>query len=82
MPISFEHQIHQNLIYASNRRHSTHINKSFTIGLKNILQSGVVTIDDGLHAQQSSDIREGHQCWLCCVPADTSLLHKFRWYVL
>jgi len=45
------------------------------------LQSGVVTIDGVLCAQQSSDIREGHQCWLCCVPAGISLLRKLRWYV-
>jgi len=33
MPSLFEHQIHQNIIYTSNRRHSIHINSS--IGLKN-----------------------------------------------
>ena len=45
-------------------------------------QSGVVTIDEVLHAQQCSDVREGHQCWLRCVPAGISLLHKLRWFVL
>jgi len=50
--------------------------------LKNFLRSRVVTIDEVLIAQQSSDIREGHQCWLCCVPAGICLLHKFRWCVL
>jgi len=35
MPNSFEHQIHQNIIYASNRCLSTHINKNSGIGLKN-----------------------------------------------
>jgi len=40
------------------------------------LRSGVITIYDVLHAQQSSDIREDHQCWLCCVPDDVSLSHK------
>jgi len=40
------------------------------------LQSHIVTIDDVLHAQQSSDIRGGHQCWLCCAPGDISLLHQ------
>jgi len=40
------------------------------------LQSGVLTTDEVLHAQQSPDVREGHQCWLCCVTASISLLHK------
>jgi len=56
LPISFGHQIHQNIIYTANRRQSIHTNKNSGIGLKNILQSCVVTIDDALHAQQSSDI--------------------------
>jgi len=78
----FEHQIHQDTVYTSSRRHSIHINRNSSIGLKQFLQSGVVTIDDVLHAQPSSDIREGHQCWLCCVPANISLLHKLKWCVL
>ena len=62
---------------------SQHSHKNSSVSLKNFLQTGVVTIGDILHAQQSSDIREGHQCWLCCVPAaDISFLHKLRWYVL
>jgi len=76
MPSLFEHRIHQNNIYTSNRRHSIHINKNSSIGLKNFLQSGVATVDNVLHAQQSSDIHEGHQCWLRCVQAGISLLHK------
>jgi len=57
--------------------------KNSSVSLKTFLKSGVVTIDDVLYAQQTSDIREGHQCWLCCVPAGISFLHKLRWwYVL
>jgi len=37
MPSLFEHQIHQNIIYTSNRRHSIHINKNSSIGLKTFL---------------------------------------------
>ena len=49
-----EHQIHQNIIYTSNRRHSIHINKNSSIGLiKTFLQSGVVKIDDVLHAHRA-----------------------------
>jgi len=32
----FEHQIHQNIIYTSNRRHGIHINKNSSLGLKNL----------------------------------------------
>jgi len=35
MPSSFEHQIHQIIIYTSNRRRRMHINKKSSIGLKN-----------------------------------------------
>jgi len=34
MPSLFEHQIHQNIIYTSNRRYSIHINKNSCIVLK------------------------------------------------
>ena len=64
------------IIYTSNRRHS----KNSRIGLKNLLQSGVVAIDHVLHAQQSSYIPESHQCWLCCALTGISLLHTLRWY--
>ena len=40
MPSLVEHQIHQNIIYISNRR------------VKSFLQCGVATINDVLHAQQ------------------------------
>jgi len=65
MPSLFEHRIHQNIFYTSNKRHSIHINKNSSKGLKNFLQSVVATIDEVLHGQQSSDIHEGHQYWLC-----------------
>jgi len=29
-------KVHQNIIYTSNRRHSTHINKNYNIGLRNV----------------------------------------------
>jgi len=31
-----EHQIHQDIIYTSNRRHSIHTSKNSSIGLKNV----------------------------------------------
>ena len=34
MPSFFEHQIHQSIIYTSDRRHSIHLNKNSSIGLK------------------------------------------------
>jgi len=55
----FERQIHQNIIYTSNRRHSIHT-KNLARASKTYLQPGVVTVDDILHAKQSSDIRDGH----------------------
>jgi len=66
MPSLFEHEIHQNIIYTSNRCYSIHIHKNSSIGLKNLLQFGVATIDKVLHAQQSSDVREGHQLVYLC----------------
>jgi len=56
MPSSFEHQFHQNIIYTSNRRYSIHINKNSSIGLENFLQSGIIRIDDVLHAQQGRTV--------------------------
>jgi len=60
MPIIFEHQVHQTIIYTSNRRYSIHTNKNSRIGLKNFLQSGVAKIEEVPHAQQTSDICERH----------------------
>jgi len=74
----YENQIHKYIINTSSRRHSIRVNKNSSIGLEKCIQTGTVTINDVLHAQQSSDILEGHQCWLCCVPADISLLRKFK----
>jgi len=34
MPSLSEHQIHQNITYTSNRRHSIHKNKNSRVGLK------------------------------------------------
>ena len=51
MPSLFEHPIHQNIIYASNRRYNIHMNKNSAKDLKKFLQSGVVTIEDVQHAQ-------------------------------
>jgi len=76
MPSLFESQIYQNIIYTSNKRHSVHVNKNSSIGLKKFL---VLCRNNRRHAQQSSDIRQVHQCSLCCVPADISLLHKLKW---
>jgi len=56
IPSLFEHQVHQNIIYTSYRRYSIHINKKSSMGLKKLiadqlLQSGIVTIDEVPHAQ-------------------------------
>jgi len=37
MPSLFESQIYQNIIYTSNKRHSVHVNKNSSIGLKKFL---------------------------------------------
>jgi len=36
MPSLFEHQIHQDIIYISNRRYSIHINENLNISLENV----------------------------------------------
>jgi len=82
MPSLFEHQIHQNIIHTSNMGHSIHINKKSGISLKKFFTwSAVVIIDHVLHAQQSSEIREGDQCWLCAHQL-VSLCYIIRWYQL
>jgi len=44
MPNLFEHQIHLNIIYTSNRRYSIHINKISSIGLKNFFTVWCINI--------------------------------------
>jgi len=72
MPSLFEHQIHQNITYTSNRRHSMHINKNSSIGLT------VWCRNNRRCSACTTNICEGHQCWLCCVPTDISLLYKIK----
>jgi len=84
MPSLFDHQIHQNNIYTSNGRYSIHKNKNYCIGLKTFFAvwSGVVTIDEVPHAQQTSDVRDGHHADMVPIAASIYLLHKLRWVVL
>jgi len=141
--LQFEHQIHQNIIYTSDKLYSIHINKNCSLGLKNVFTVWCrnnrrrspcnkaltfATVPSprgalvGLAPKQSTEPPQieisntinqwsinqifnvkphcnnakptygrlsgdgsgswSHQCWLCCVPGDISLLHKLRWCAL
>jgi len=84
MPSLLEHQIHQSVIYTSNRRHSIHINKNSSIGLKKLFtvwclnnrRRSACTIKL-CHSRRSPML-----VYLRNRSADISLLHKLRWYLL
>ena len=53
-----------------------------SIGLKNVFTIWCPNNRSRSACTTNPDVREGHQCWICCVPVGIFLLHKLRWCVL